>query len=92
MDIKTLTPSNREAQREPASATFLGDSPHAVLTNSLTGTRAGGNGTACGYGAFVASILELTVNLLDANGDRRRFPIPNLIAEGYISVTTPMSR
>jgi hypothetical protein len=37
-----------------------------------------------GYGACVASILELTVNLLDVNGDRRPFRIPDLMAEGYM--------
>lgn len=37
-----------------------------------------------GYGACIASILELTVDLLDINGVRRSFPVPNLIAEGYI--------
>ncbi|CAM3378794.1 serine protease [Mycobacterium colombiense] len=42
------------------------------------------DGQPLGYGACVASILELTVNMLDGNGVRRDFRIPDLLREGYI--------
>lgn len=37
-----------------------------------------------GYGACIASIMELTVNILDGGGIRRDFKVADLITEGYI--------
>lgn len=42
------------------------------------------DGQPLGYGACVASILELSINILDGNGVRRDFRIPDLLREGYI--------
>lgn len=61
--------------------------PVATFDGRVVGVVSSGiesDGEPIGYGALVAPILELSVDLRDAHGDRRAFSIPDLMTEGYI--------
>jgi hypothetical protein len=47
-----------------------------------------GDDPPIGYGACLASILELRVSLLDGDKVRREFSVPDLMNDGYIPRTT----
>lgn len=47
-----------------------------------------GDDPPIGYGACIASILELRVSLLDGDKVRREFSVPDLMNDGYIPRTT----